>query len=390
MKRRVNVLGVGVTGFSRPGDAPGFSQLAAEAAHLAIADAGVDPAQIRAAYAGFAGGHISRGCGVQGMDLAGLPDLGAICCGCSTAAFHLASQMIETGSAECALVVGFEWLEAGEPESVALDLDRSFAAQLQALQGSRKLAGRGLAQQIFAGAAREYMQRHGARRENFAMVALKAHEHASRNPRALYARSLTLDEVLAAEPVIDPLTALQCSQPANGAAAVVLCSDDFARRHAGARPVRIAAQASARMLLGEGGDGSFTWAAGHGLNATAAQLAYEQAGIGPDEIQVCELDDSFTASEVLLYESLGFCREGGAEGFIEDGDNSYGGRLVVNPSGGALSCGYARGAMPLVQCAELVTQLRGAAGPRQVKGARNALQQFLGLGGSSVVTIYQV
>ncbi|MNZ68129.1 lipid-transfer protein [compost metagenome] len=379
MKHRVNVLGVGVTQFSQPGTAPDVVALASEATRLALADAGIDHEQVKSAYAGFAGGNLQRGCGVQGMELIDMPGVSAMTLGCATAAFSLGRQVIESGSADCVLVIGVEALEAD-----AKELDSAFASRLPALSKAHTLGSEPLAQQILAGAAREYMSRYGAEKESFARVALKAHQHAKRNPQ----EQITLDDVLASEALIDPLTHLQASQPANGAAAVVLCSDAFLSKVDASRPVRIVAQAIGRDPFGTTGD-SFTWAAGHELNATTARQAYEQAGIGPDEIDVCELDDTTSASELLAYEALGFCPEGGAGKFIEDGANTYGGAVVVNPSGGALAQGNARGAMPLVQCAELVRQLRGSGGQRQVDGARIALQQSLGLTGAHMVTIYQ-
>ncbi|MNO74999.1 lipid-transfer protein [compost metagenome] len=383
MKHRVNVLGVGVTQFSLPDAAPDVVVLASEASRLALADAGISHEQVRSAYAGFAGGNLQRGCGVQGMELIDMPGASAMTLGCATAAFSLGRQVIELGSADCVLVIGVEALEAN-----AKELDSAFASRLPALSKAQTMGNEPLALQVLAGAAREYIGRHGASRESFARVALKAHQHASRNPQALHAQQIALDDVLASEALIDPLTRLQSSQPANGAAAVVLCSDAFLSKLDASRPVRIVAQAIGRDPFGSTGD-SFTWAAGHELNATTARQAYEQAGIGPDEIDVCELDDTTSASELLAYEALGFCPEGGAGKFIEDGDNTYGGAVVINPSGGALASGNARGAMPLVQCAELVRQLRGSAGQRQVEGARIALQQSLGLTGAHMVTIYQ-
>ncbi|MBO3274043.1 thiolase C-terminal domain-containing protein [Pseudomonas schmalbachii] len=383
MKHRVNVLGVGVTQLSLPGAAPDVVALASEASRLALADAGINHEQVKSAYAGFAGGNLQRGCGVQGMDLIDMPGVSAMTLGCATAAFSLGRQVIESGSADCVLVIGAEALEANAEE-----LDSAFAGRLPALSKAHTLGNEPLAQQILAGAAREYIERHGASTESFASVALKAHRHASRNSQALHAQRITLDDVLDSEALIDPLTRLQSSQHVNGAAAVILCSDAFLSKIGDNRPVRIVAQAIGREPLGATGD-SFTWASGHELNAATARQAYEQAGFGPEEIDVCELDDTTSASELLAYEALGFCPEGGAGKFIADGGNTYGGAVVINPSGGALAGGNARGATPLAQCAELVRQLRGSAGERQVEGARTALQQCIGLSGASLVTIYQ-
>jgi len=189
--------------------------------------------------------------------------------------------------------------------------------------------------------------------------------------------------------VCAPLTRLQYCLQASGAAAVVLCSDEFARKHGINEPVYIAAQAMTTDLPGSLSEGAAVRAVGYELGVAAAREVYERAGIGPEEVDVCELHDGSTASEILLYEALGFCREGDAEKLVEDGDNTYGGNRVINPSGGLLSMGHPLGATGIAQCAELVWQLRGAAANRQVPYARIALQHNISIGGACVVTMYR-
>jgi acetyl-CoA acetyltransferase len=242
---------------------------------------------------------------------------------------------------------------------------------------------------MFGGAGREYRWRYGTKRETFAKVSSKARTHASKNPYALFNQPLTVEEVLASEEVFDPLTRFQCCPPTCGAAAAVLCSDEFAKKLGVTRPVWIAAQAMTTDLPSAFGAKSMIKMVGYDMAVLAAKKVYEQAGLGPSDVQVVELHDCFTSNEILTYEALGLCKEGEAEKFIWDGDNTYGGKFVTNPSGGLLSKGHPLGATGLAQCTELVWHLRGQAESRQVEGAKIALQHNLGLGGACVVTMYR-
>jgi acetyl-CoA acetyltransferase len=244
------------------------------------------------------------------------------------------------------------------------------------------------AAQMFGGAGREYRWKYGTKRETFAKISEKARKHASKNPYALFNQPLTVEEVLASEEVFDPLTRYQCCPPTCGAAAAVLCSDEFARKHNLTRPVYIAAQTMTTDLPSSFEE-SMIKMVGFDMAAKAAKQLYERAGIGPEDVDVVELHDCFTANELLTYEAIGLCKEGEAEKFIWDGDNTYGGKFVTNPSGGLLSKGHPLGATGLAQCTELVWQLRGQAEQRQVEDARVALQHNLGLGGACVMTLYR-
>jgi len=245
------------------------------------------------------------------------------------------------------------------------------------------------AAQMFGGAGREYRWKYGCSREAFGKIAVKARRHASRNPYALFNQELSLEQIMASEDVFDPLTRFQCCPPTCGAAAAILCSDEFAQKHGISRPVYIAAQAMTTDFASSFEEQSMINMVGYDMTRAAASQVYNATGIAPEDIQVIELHDCFTANELLTYEALGLCPEGGAEQFIVDDDNTYGGRYVINPSGGLLSKGHPLGATGLAQCTELVWQLRGQAEARQVEGARMALQHNLGLGGACVVTLYR-
>jgi acetyl-CoA acetyltransferase len=234
------------------------------------------------------------------------------------------------------------------------------------------------------------MQKYGTTIEDFAKVRAKASRHAANNPFSVFKNIMTEEEVLNAQ-VIWPgvMTRPMACPPTCGGAAAILVSADFAKKHNVNRHVRIAAQAmtSDRPVALESKD--MIELVGRDMAVRAAKEVYDDAGVGPEDIRVAELHDCFAHNEVITYESLGFCPEGGAQKFIADGDNTYGGRVVTNPSGGLLSKGHPLGATGLAQCYELTHQLRGTAGDRQVEGVRHALQHNLGLGGACVVTLYE-
>ncbi|MDD2050592.1 thiolase C-terminal domain-containing protein [Pseudomonas putida] len=389
MNRRVNVIGVGMTAFTAPGAGGRYFDMTAEAARQALQDAGIAYRKVEAAYAGFVyGDSLSGQRSVAELGLTGIPIINVSNHACSgSTALYLARQAIEHGVAECVLALGFE---APLPERAAhrwLDPESPVARHVQRVRSGYPDEVP-IATRLFAQAANEYIQRYGARKETFAMIAVKSREHAQRNPHALFRHPLSLEQVLA-DDHCSPLSRLQCCLPACGAAAVLLCSDDFAHKHGLTRPVYIAAQTMTTEQSDRFEPDSATAALGYNLDVDAASNVYEQSGIGPQEVDVCELHDCSTASELLLYEALGFCREGDAEKLIEDGDNTYGGNRVINPSGGLLSMGHPFGATGLAQCAELVWHLRGTAGQRQVANARIALQHNRSIGGACVVTLYR-
>ena len=300
----------------------------------------------------------------------------------------LAKQAIEGGVAECVIAIGFEQMEKGALQAKWTDRTNPLDKHVGVMNDAQGVNQAPFAAQMFGGAGREYRWRYGTKKETFGKIAWKARQHANRNPYALFSDTLTLDEIMAAPEVFDPLTRYQCCPPTCGAAAAVLCSEEFARRHGIANPVYIAGQAMTTDYASSFGD-SMMKMVGYDMSKTAADKVYAQAGIGPKDVQVVELHDCFTANELITYEALGLCGEGEAEKFIDEGNNSFGGSFVVNPSGGLLSKGHPLGATGLAQCTELVWQLRGMGDKRQVPDARVALQHNLGLGGACVVTMYR-
>src|SRR5688572_19383668 len=390
MGRKVNVIGVGMIKFSKPGASEDYNVMAGKAARAALEDAKVSFDAIEQAYAGYVYGDST--CGqraVYEVGLTGIPVFNVNNnCSTGSTALMLGKQAIEGGVAECVLVVGFEQMEKGALGSKFNDrtnpLDKH-AGVMNEVQGFTQAPP---AAQMFGGAGREHRWKYGTKRETFAKVAEKARKHAAKNPYALFQETYTVDEILASPEVFDPLTRYQCCPPTCGAAAAVLCSDDFAKKHGIANPVFIAAQAMTTDYASSFGD-SMIKMVGYDMAAKAAEKVYEQSGLGPKDVQVVELHDCFTANEVLTYEALGLAKEGEAEKLIVEGDNTYGGKWVTNPSGGLLSKGHPLGATGLAQCTELVWQLRGQAEQRQVPNAKVALQHNLGLGGACVVTMYR-
>jgi sterol carrier protein 2 len=391
MSNKVNVIGVGMVKFAKPGASDDYHVMAAGAARAALKDAGVEYSDIQQAFAGYVYGDST--CGqraVYELGLTGIPvvNVNNNCSTGSTALF-LGRQAILSGDADCVLVVGFEQMEKGALGSKFSDrptpLD-NFATVMDRVQGFNNAPP---AAQMFGGAGREYRWKYGTRRETFAKVSEKARKHANKNPLALFSDVLSVEEIMASPEVFDPLTRYQCCPPTCGAAAAVLCSEAFARKRGIAGPVWIAAQAMRTDFPSTFEENSMIKMVGYDMAKDTAKAVYERAGLGPQDVQVVELHDCFTANEVLTYEALGLCPEGGAEQFIWDGDNTYGGKVVTNPSGGLLSKGHPLGATGVAQCAELVWQLRGQADKRQVEGARVGLQHNLGLGGACVVTMYR-
>lgn len=392
MSQAVHVVGVGMIPFTKPGASEPYAQMGAQAARLALQDAGVDYARVEQAYVGYVFGDSTAGqAAVYGVGLTGIPviNVNNNCATGSTALF-LARQAVAGGAADCVLALGFEQMVPGPLKGVWHDRPSPLARFIETMsaeQGYEEQTPR--AAQFFGGAARDYIEQYDIAPSTFARISVKARQHAARNPLAVFRQTVTLDEVLASPTVFAPLTRLQCCPPTCGAAAAIVCSEDFARRHGLDRRVRIAAQAMTTDTASSFDSHDMRRLVGYDMAQAAAQAVYREAGVDPQDIDVVELHDCFTANELISYEALGLTAPGTAERFIVDGDNTYGGRVVTNPSGGLLSKGHPLGATGLAQCAELTWQLRGQAERRQVDGARLALQHNLGLGGACVVTLYE-
>jgi acetyl-CoA acetyltransferase len=392
MSRKVFVTGVGMIPFAKPGASAPYDEMGALAARAALADAGVAYDDIEQAYAGYVYGDSTSGQkALYQVGLTGIPivNVNNNCSTGSTALF-LARQAIASGASECVLVLGFEQMSPGALGSVFNDRPSPFEpfdAVTDRLVGMPEIP---LALRYFGGAGLQHMKKYGTPFDAFAKIRAKASRHAAHNPMALFRKEVSTQDVLDA-PMIWPgvMTRLMACPPTCGAAAAVLVSEEFAKKHSLKTDVYIAAQAMTTDRASTFESDDMMRVVGYDMSREAAAKVYAQAGIGPDELDVVELHDCFAHNELITYEALGLCPEGGAARFISDGDNTYGGKVVTNPSGGLLSKGHPLGATGLAQCYELTHQLRSSAGARQVAGARVALQHNLGLGGACVVTMYR-
>jgi sterol carrier protein 2 len=389
---KVLVAGVGMIPFTKPGASETYPVMGSKAAALALKDARVDYGKVEQAYAGYVYGDSTAGQrAIYEVGMTGIPIINVNNnCSTGSTAIYLARQAIAAGVIDCALALGFEQMQPGALGQVFKDrptpLDK-FDEATDELVGQKEIP---LTLRYFCGAGIEHMKRFGTKLSTFAKVRAKASRHAARNPLAIFRKEVTEEEVLQS-PTIMPgvMTRLMACPPTCGAAAAVVVSEAYARRHGLSTAVRIRAQAMTTDRPGTFDAGSAMQLVGSAMSREAAQKVYAAAGVDPSDIGVCELHDCFAQNELITYEALGLCPEGGAEAFVEAGDNTYGGRVVTNPSGGLLSKGHPLGATGLAQCYELTHQLRGTADRRQVEGARLALQHNLGLGGACVVTLYE-
>ncbi|HQV89980.1 MAG TPA: lipid-transfer protein [Phycicoccus sp.] len=386
---RVQVAGVGMVPFATPSRAESYEVMAGEAIRAALADAGIGLDQVQQAYAGYVYGDSTSGQkALYGVGMTGIPVINVNNnCSTGSSALWLARQAVASGAADCVLAFGFEQMERGALTAKWTDRPSPFVDFMTVAEERNGVSDAPFAAQLFGGAGAAYAEEHGTDPATFAMISVKARRHARHNPYAVFRDEVTVEEVLGSPHIFGPLTRLQCCPPTCGAAAALITSTDFARRHGLRTDVAIAAQA---MTTDQPGTfDSPTDLVGFDMARRAADQVYEASGVSPEDLRVVELHDCFTANELLSYEALRLTPDGTAEKFIRDGDNTYGGRVVTNPSGGLLSKGHPLGATGLAQCAELTWQLRGAAGARQVEDVTIALQHNIGLGGAAVVTLYE-
>ncbi|XP_071054619.1 sterol carrier protein 2-like isoform X2 [Onthophagus taurus] len=390
---RVFVIGVGMTKFEKPGkrddDYPGYAK---EAILKALDDAKVKMTDIEQATAGYVYGDST--CGqraIYEVGMTGIPIYNVNNnCATGATALLLAKQFIEFGQNQCVLAVGFEKMERGSLAPKFMDrtnpIDKHMSLMID-LAGINKSPP---AAQMFGNAGVEHMKKYGTTLEHFAKIGYKNHKHSVNNPYSQFQDEYTLEQIMASPKVFGLLTKLQCCPTSDGSACAILASEDFVKKHGlEAQAVEIVAMEMATDLETTLTDNSLMKIVGYDMTKTAAEKAYAKSGIRPTDVQVVELHDCFSVNELITYEALGLCPPGKAGEMIDRGDNTYGGKYVVNPSGGLISKGHPLGATGLAQCAELCWQLRGLADKRQVPGAKLALQHNLGIGGAVVVGIYR-
>ncbi|MFF5972356.1 lipid-transfer protein [Streptomyces sp. NPDC012769] len=392
------IVGVGMTKFEKPETRDWqYWDMAKEAGSAALADAGVPYERVEQVPVGYcfqastAGQRAAYELGLTGVPVYNVNNN----CATASTALMLARQWVAGGAADCVLALGFEKMARGAlgGGGSAGGGGADFATSPVARHYGIMAAGHGFEMspptaQIFGNAAREHMDRYGTTEVQLAAVAAKNHRHSSRNPNAQFQDVYTVEEILAAKTIHRPLTKLQCSPTSDGAAAAVVVSERFVdERGLGDRAVEIVAQAMTTDTEESFASGSCIDVVGRPMSRAAARQVYEASGLGIEDVDVIELHDCFSINELLTYEALGMCEEGASGKLVESGATTYGGRWVVNPSGGLISKGHPLGATGLAQAAELVWQLRGEAGGRQVPGARVGLAHNIGLGGAAVVTM---
>ncbi|KAM7204814.1 nonspecific lipid-transfer protein, mitochondrial precursor [Rhypophila sp. PSN 637] len=388
----VYVLGVGMTKFIKPRGKVDYTELGFEAGVKAMLDAQINYDEVGHGVACYCYGDSTCGQRVfYQFGMTGIP-IYNVNNNCSTGSTGLAMgrDIISFGGADCVLVVGFEKMMPGSLQSFFNDRETPTGTTGKMMVETRGVTNAPGAAQMFGNAGREYMEKFGAQPSDFAEIARINHLHSTKNPYSQFQDVYTLDQVLSSPKIHEPLTKLQCCPTSDGGAAAVLVSQAFldARPHLKDQAVLIAGQ-----RLATDAPSLFSRSAidlmGREMTITAAKAAMSEAGVTPADFQVCELHDCFSANEMIVIDALGLSEHGKAHEMVRKGDITYGGKIVINPSGGLISKGHPLGATGIAQCAELVWHLRGWANNRNVPKTKWALQHNLGLGGAVVVTVYR-
>ena len=393
MAKKVFVVGVGMTKFEKPFSKDwDYPDMAKEAGEKALADAGIAYDEIEQACVGYCYGESTSGQrAVYELGLTGIPIYNVNNnCATGSTALHMAKQFVEGGIADCVLALGFEKMEKGSLGVKYTDRANPMEPHVKVMLELHEFAKAPPAPQMFGNAGREHMEKYGTTALQFAKIGHKNHLHSVNNPYSQFQTEYSLEDILSAKMVYEPLTKLQCCPTSDGAGAAIVASERFVREHGlEDQAVEIIGMSMATDMPSSFEDKSCIKMVGADLTKKAATAVYEQSGLGPEDVDVIELHDCFSCNELITYEGLGLCPEGKGGELIDSGAVTYGGDWVVNPSGGLISKGHPLGATGLAQCSELNWQLRGMAEKRQVKDAKVALQHNLGLGGAAVVTMYR-
>jgi acetyl-CoA acyltransferase len=393
MSNRTFVVGVGMTKFDKPGTKEGdYPDWAKEAGTKALEDAGIPYDTVEQAYVGYCYGESTSGQrSVYGLGLTGIPVVNVNNnCSTGSSALYLARQTVKGGLADCVLALGFEKMEKGSLGVKYTDRTNPIDKIATAMFELRSPEQSPPAPQMFGNAGREHMEHFGSEPDHYAWIGWKNHKHSVNNPYAQFQTEYSLQDIKDAPVIHEPLTKLQCSPTSDGSAAAIVASERFVDEHGlWDRAVEIVGQAMATDVPGTFESHSCMSLVGYDMTREAARQAYEEAQVQAADVDVIELHDCFSANELITYEALGLCGKGEGHQLVADEATTYGGRWVVNPSGGLISKGHPLGATGLAQCSELTWQLRGAADARQVEGAKVALQHNIGLGGAAVVTVYK-
>jgi len=394
-KVRVFVVGVGMTKFEKPGKRDDFDypDMAKEAVTKALNDSGLQISDIKQACVGYVYGDSTCGqralyqIGMTGMPVYNVNNN----CSTGSTALLMAKQLLETGNADCVLALGFEKMERGSLSSKYHDRTNPMDKHVELLAEIAGINNSPITAQMFGNAGKEHMEKYGTKPEHLAKIAYKNHKHSVNNPYSQFQDDYTMEQIMNSPCIYGPLTKLQCCPTSDGSAAAILATEEFVRAHGLERQaVEILGMEMATDLPSTFNDRSCMKIVGYDMTKKAADMLFQKTNYRPQDVDVVELHDCFSANELISYEALGLCAPGKAGELIDSGDNTYGGQYVINPSGGLISKGHPLGATGLAQCAELCWQLRGLAGRRQVPGAKLALQHNLGIGGAVVVALYKL
>jgi acetyl-CoA acyltransferase len=390
---RTFVIGVGMTKFEKPGSRDwDYPDMAKEAGTKALQDAGIPYDDVEQAFVGYCYGDST--CGqraVYGLGLTGIPVINVNNnCSTGSTALFMARQAIKGDLADCVLALGFEKMEKGSLGVKYTDRTNPIDKHAMAMFELREPEASPPAPQMFGNAGREHMERYGSEADHYAWIGWKNHKHSVNNPYAQFQDEYSIDDIKAAKVIHEPLTKLQCSPTSDGSGAAIVASERFVEEHGlWDQAVEIAGQALVTDMASTFEERSCIKIVGYDMSKEAARRAMEEAQVGIDDVQVVELHDCFSANELITYEALGLAEEGHGHELVDGEDTTYGGRWVVNPSGGLISKGHPLGATGLAQCSELTWQIRGQADARQVEGAEVGLQHNIGLGGAAVVSVYR-
>jgi benzoylsuccinyl-CoA thiolase BbsB subunit len=360
----VNVIGVGMIPFGKYPE-KNIADLGWPAVKAAIKDANIDPRRIEAVYSGTARGGAMVGQRIMGrIGLAGIPIVNVEnACSSSSGALAQAAIAVGAGAYDVALVIGVEKLTKFGGGTLPLDEDDwevKLGLSMPALYAMR---------------AQRYMHDYGVKAEQIAGVSVKNRANGAKNPDAQMKKEVTIAEVMGSRMIADPFTLLQCCPTGDGAAAIILASDKVARQYrSDAIKVRASHLTSGKFMSG------FRDMTSPEITVRGAKETFEESGLGPEDIDVAEVHDAFSIAELLYYEAFGFCPRGEGAGLLESGATKIGGRIPINPSGGLLAKGHPVGATGAAQVVEIVRQLRGEAGPRQVEGAKVGMSHATGGG----------
>ncbi|CAD7078661.1 unnamed protein product [Hermetia illucens] len=380
-KRRVYVIGCGMTKFEKPGRRTDicYPDMAKEAITKALKDAKLHYSDIQQAVAAYVYGDSTSGQrALYEVGMTGIPVYNVNNnCSTGSSAIFLAKQIIEAGNVDCVLAFGFEKMERGSLSAKYFDRANPMEKHITTMGNMTEITGAPMAPQIFGNAGIEHMKKYGTKPEHFAKIAYKNHKHSVNNPYSQFRDEYTLEQIMKSPKVHGILTKLQCCPTSDGSGACILASEDFVHRHGlESQAVEIVGMEMASDLESTFEGKSLMAIAGYDMTKEASRRLFAKTNYKPQDVNVVELHDCFSANELITYEALGLCEPGGAGELIDSGNNTYGGTST--------------GATGLAQCAELCWQLRGEADLRQVPNCKLALQHNLGLGGAVVLGLYRL